>query len=207
MQPSKYYTSIVDLPLNRFIDCLVDENLFALVITGEPSKTDLQSAWDGILIEYNDLLGDTENKMYFRLLREVHLLMCTIKQIELNVAILKLQYNKADADELNGLLNSNFPFDFSDTEKYYSDLDRCIRMGKGTYLKYQLKNNQLQALKEKNDKANSKPTKEYFAGILISLTDHAGVKLNASEITVYEFCERVRRYTDYIKTIESRNKK
>lgn len=206
MQPSKYYTSIVDLPLNKFIDCLVDNNLFALVITGEPDKLDLQSAWDDILLEYNDANSDNESKLYFRLLKEVNILLITLKEIELNLQILRYQYDKKYADDLNSLLNTNFAFDVSDLDKYNIELDRCERKSKGILLSYQVKNQQLEAIKEKTQKDNVKPTKSYFHNILISLTDHSGVKLNASEITVYEFCERVRRFTDHIKNIENRKK-
>lgn len=207
MSEPKYYTSIVDLPLSRFIDCLVDQNIYALVISGKPTELKLKSAWDDILIEYNDSIGDGENKFYFRLLKEVNILLITLKEIELDILILRYQYDKKYADDLNNLLSTNYVFDPNDIEKYNSDLDKCERKSKGILLSYQVKNAQLEALKEKNQKTETKPTKSYFANILISLTDHAGVKLNADEITVYEFCERVRRYSEYIKAVENRNRK
>lgn len=208
MSEVKYYTSIVDLPLSKFIDCLIDKNLFALVITGEPSKEDLAYAWDDILMEYNDAMGDSEGKMHLRLFKEVHELLGNIGIINISIELMKCRYNKQDADDLNRLTDAKFKFDLNDPKKYLEELQRCGRRAKSLELNYALKKSQLDALEKTMVGEQKKaPDRKYFANLLISLTDHSGVRLNAADISVYEFCERIRRFGEYIKELEKQKKK
>src|SRR4029079_10802111 len=57
---SVLYTSIHKLPLCRFIDVAVDEHFHSLVISGNPSPEEMKSAWDDILLQYNDAIGATK---------------------------------------------------------------------------------------------------------------------------------------------------
>lgn len=203
MDKPKYYKSINELPLSRFIDCLVDNNLFALIISGEPEKDLLEAVWEEILFDYNEAIGDNESKMYFQLFKEVHLLLITMKEIEMNIQILSFEYDKKYADNLNALLETDFAFDFSDQEKYHKELSRCKNRSKGIFIQYEIKNTQFEALKKKNDNKDFKVNREYFQNILITLSDHAKYEIK-DNITVYQFCERIKRFGQFIKTIEKR---
>ena len=48
MQAVKIYTSCYDTPMSAFISCVVDENYNALVVSGNPTPEQIQSAWYGI---------------------------------------------------------------------------------------------------------------------------------------------------------------
>jgi hypothetical protein len=202
----KYYNNIVDLPLNKFIDCLVDKNLYAIVISGEPDKEQLRQAWENILMEYNDAMGDGEDKMYWQMFKDVEVLRITMKEIDIDIQILSLQYDKKYADDLNNLLDSDFAFDTSDMEKYHNELKRCGNRSKGILIQYELKKGQFEEIKKKNEETNFKVSREYFQSILITLSDHAKYEIT-DKIPVFQFCERVKRFGQYIKSIESNGRR
>lgn len=205
------YESITELPLNRFIDCLVKDNLYALIIEGDAPPIDvLYRTWNDIIIQYNEALGDSETKMYGELRKEVALLKVTLTQIQGYIHVLRsapYESNEDEAKELNKLTYSKFAFDPVDKEKYYADLLKCERKSAGMLLRLDLKSAALDAMEKKNPTTNQKPNKEWFLHALITLTDHSQVRVNESDITVFEFCERMRRYSIYVDKMQKAEKK
>jgi hypothetical protein len=202
----EYYKSIVDLPLNKFIECYVDENLYALVISGDVEKQNLTDAWENIVLEYNDAMSDAETKMYISLLKETSLLQAKYKLVEMAILRLSIAYNKEMHDDLNNFTSSNLLLDPSKPDEYKKELEKAGRRSKSMLIQYELKRNQLAAMEEKNQVKTTKPTREYFQSVLITLSDFAKYELKDT-ITVYNFCERVRRYGQHIKMVEENNNK
>lgn len=197
----KWYLHITELPLNRFIDVLVDGNYAALVITGYPRQEELLLAWAGIQSEYADAIGDHEHRMYVSLFKEVSTLAITLQQIEYLVEIMAQIYQPEFGNMLNKLLVTTFKFDPADPEKYQATLKRCLMRSKGIKIDLELKQGQLKALEKKNDESGEKPSREYFQSILITLSDHAQYQIPDS-ITVYELCTRIKRYTQYCEQVK-----
>ena len=191
---AKWYRHITELPLNKFIDCKVDDNLYALVITGQPAIEDLKAAWASILQEEADQSGDHEHQMYVSLYRDVKILETTLFQIHWLVGQLKEVYYVELAKRLNKLLLTNFKFDYTNPEQYFKELSRCMNRSKGIKIDLDLKLQQFEAIHKSRQEQGEgkKPTREYYQAILITLSDH--VKYPVSDlITVYEFCDRMRR--------------
>lgn len=198
------YKRILDLPLRKFIDCSVNENLLALIISGTPSQEELKQAWTIILQEYSTFLGDGESKMYLELMKEVALLDLDYKMIQIMVQALSTVHIKYMADDLNELINYHprFKFDPKDMVQYNKDLDRCLNRSKSILINYQLKKTQLDALNDKNAN-NAKPTEEYYYEILYTLEDHAGHTLG-DNITVHQFVTRIKKYNTSHKNKEAK---
>lgn len=205
-QPSgKWYQHITELPLNKYIDCVVDDNVYALVISGQPSDFDLSLTWVQIQQEYSDITGDNEHRMYVLLYRDIKALEMTLKLIHYLVEQMKKVYHEEFARRLNALLKTSFEFDYRQPEKYFNELTRCITRSKGIKIDLSLKMVQFEAIQNKNKEKGSKPTREYFQSILITLSDHAKYPVQDS-ITVYEFSERLRRFTKYCEQMENLRK-
>jgi hypothetical protein len=203
MPSAKWYRHITELPLNKFIDCKVDDNLFALVISGQPTTQELKAAWATIQQEEADQIGDHEHQMYVSLYRDVKVLEATLFQIHWLVAQMKEVYYSEFGTRLNKLLLTNFKFDHTRPIQYFKELSRCINRSKGIKIDLDLKAQQVEAIqKQHEEKGNSKkPTREYYQAILITLSDHVKYPVSDS-ITVYEFCDRMRRYSAYYKQVE-----
>lgn len=190
---SKYYQHISKLPLHKFIDVAVDDNLYALVISGDPTKEQLLEAWQGIALQYADAIKDHESKLFFSIEKELHILRATYAQILTLIDLLSKVYAKQFADMLNELLKVNFKFDYTDPEKYQHELKRCFNRSKGVKLEIQKQQIAYDKMAAKfEDNGSKKPTREYYYGILITLSDSAGYEIH-EDITVYAFCERIRR--------------
>lgn len=188
---AKYYRSIYQLPLHRFIDCVVDKNLYALVITGSPSIEALQSAWVEIRIEAADKGADLEYKIYLSLFKDINVLKSNIDQVRELVAILKDTYTDQFAQKLNKLLITNFDFAPPFTPEYDKLLNRCYNMTGALRLRLDMQISNFKAIEEKF-KDNKEPTRDYYLSLLITLSDNAGYSLGEN-MTVFEFYERLAR--------------
>jgi hypothetical protein len=210
----KYYQSIVDLPLNKFIECMVDKNLFALVISGEPSLEQLTTAWEDVMNEYSDIMMDGEGKLHFNLLKEVELLKLDIQKVNICLQILEAEVNfpefvtpdKKYATDLNKLSNSNFSFDHSKPDQFRNELKRATNRSKSLLILLGIKQSNLDAINTKANTIVKKPTKEYFYSILNTLSMFTKFQLTDA-ITVYSFCDWIKKYNEHTKFLESQTTK
>jgi len=104
---------------------------------------------------------------------------------------------------LNKLLHTNIVFDVNNAEQYDGNLLRCLNRSKSIKINIDLKKIALSKLEEKYNSKDGKATREYYMGILISLSDEAGYHLQ-EDITVWEFCERIRRYKKAAETLKNK---
>lgn len=192
-QSSKWYRNITDLPLNKYIECVVDENLAALIISGLPTQEQLESAWLEIAEKYAEIMGDAEHMMFIKLYKELVYLNIEYQQILSLIEVLTIVAYKPFEQKLNELLFTNFSF----TNNREKELDTCFRLSKSTLLKIDMKKAHLDALKAKTDSNDKKPTREYYQSILITLSDHSKYPV-LDTITTFEFCERVKRFTQFV---------
>jgi len=196
----RYYRTIYQLPLSRFVDAQVDKNLYALVISGTPTIEELTAIWEIIKLEAADKAGDLEYRTYMNLFKDIHRLKGDIDSIREQITILRDTYVKRFADRLNALLVTNFAFDVSRPEEYDKLLDRCYNMTGGLQLRLELLTNNFKAIEAKH-KGNKEPDREYYMSLLITLSDNAGYGLS-DNITVFEFYERMARATEKVKTLK-----
>lgn len=187
----KLYRSIYQLPLHRFIDCMVDKNLYALVISGNPTLAELEKAWGDIRLEYADKMADFEYKVYLSLFKEINTLKGDIDTIRELINIMKETYTDQFAKKLNKLLITNFTFSPPFTEAYDKLLNRCYNMTGALRLRLDMQISNFKAIEEKH-KGNADPTRDYYLSLLITLSDNAGYALPES-MTTFEFCERMAR--------------
>lgn len=201
----KWYQHITELPLRNYIDCAVDGNYHALVISGHPTEHELLIAWSNIQQEDADAAGDHEHRMYITLFKEVTLLKVTLQTIHYLIEILQEVYYEPYTVQLNALLRTSFKFDNTDNHKYHETLRRCFNRSKGLKIDLELKLIQFKAIEKKNQDTGRKPTREYFQSILITLSDHAKYPVQDT-ISVYEFRDRIRRFTKYCEQVEKMKK-
>lgn len=194
-QSGEYYRSIGKLPLSRFIDVVVDNNIYALVITGHPTIEQLHDAWNDINSQYADAIGDAEYKLYLSAFKDVTVLTLTLQAIEACIDTLKLFPHAYLFDELNRLLSTSFNFDFKDYDEYQKLLKRCWQRSRSFKIQLDLKLISFEAIRKKFEDSKP-PTREYFQSILITLSDHAKYPIMET-ITVFEFAERLHRLNKY----------
>lgn len=198
-----FYQHIVDLPLYNFIQCDVNENLSALIITGFPSQDELKAAWLNIQQETADSGGNSEHILYRELYKEVAILLLDIEACEKIISLLWNVNSLYFQTELNELLSSDYKFDWDDRKAYEKELSRAANKVKALRnINYTLKKDQLDVMNQKNS-TGEKVTIEYWYNILYTLEDHAGYKLG-DKISVHEFFVRLKRYNDHCEKSKSK---
>lgn len=200
------YRSINNLPLHRFIDCMVNHNLSSLIISGFPNEIELSTSWSIIVQQYTDAMGNQEHRLYTNLTKEIAVNTITYNLINRTVEILRKQYHKELATELNKLLLTTFKFDFQDQERYNKELDRCVNRSKSLKISIDLLQIKIAELEKKFTGKTQLPTIEYYQSTLITLSDYAKYQITDS-ITVFEFCERIKRLNSFLEQSHSKNKK
>jgi hypothetical protein len=197
----KYYSSIAELPLRNFINVLVDDNIYALLIDGEADLITLQEAWSEILQEYQQSIGDSEHQMYTLLYKELKLLEIDYTIVTELVPVLQLVYRQKFADELNKILETSFEFDWDNQEKYQQELQRCLNRNKAIKIQLELKRKEFEEIEKKNKYEHKKPSREYFLSVLINLSNYAKYQIT-DQITTFEFCQRVKQLNQYLTSLE-----
>jgi hypothetical protein len=190
---AKWCQNIEDLPLARYVDALVDDNLAALIICGKPTDEQLAQAWQDIKIQYADVMGDAEGKRLVIIMRELAILNVTLSQIDAILQMLESYYCDALARELNRLIGGALKFDPAAEAQYEATLKRARNRSKGIVLARDLKQSQLDALQKTYEDKQGKPSRRYFQDILISLSDVSSYGLTMDSMSTYEFCERIHR--------------
>ena len=200
----KLYQNIRETPLHIFRDCLVTGNHHLLIIEGNPTQEQLQTAWEYLVNEYAAATGDAEYKLYLTTYKELMALAVDLGNAEMLIDTLRKAFYQPLLDELNKLLGSSVRLDGLEKEPYYKQLDILYKRSRGIKIKLDLKRMQFEAMEKKFEgKGGGKPTHEYFDSMLITLSDHAGFQLT-DRISVYEYCDRIKRY---MKHVEQMNKK
>lgn len=216
------YQSISNLPLSIFIDCIVDNNLHALIISGTASDPyQLHKAWSNIMQQYSEAIGAGEYKVYLSLFREVSLLQLDYSAVHHMVECMKTiqeyivlkDFNCLDeifthqqkvGEALNAILKTACKFNNKDCGSYYEELNKCIRRSASIKIKLDLKLLAFEAIQNKN-KNGGVMDRAYFDSMLITISDHAKYEIGEN-ITVSKYCERIKRYNQYYESLKSSKK-
>ncbi len=203
------YKNILELPLSAFITCIVDDNLYALIKSGEgkPAKEELEILWINMQQEYSDAIGSSEQKFYYSLLKDYALKKSIYNSIIIIINCLSQAYSKDLCDKLNKINQSKFAFNIEDLAAYRNDLERSFVRSKSQKIKLDLLSRQIEEVGKKFDKeqGTKKVTREFYSSVLITLSDHAKYQLQDS-ISVFEFCDRLNRYNIYCDQLRSQIK-
>lgn len=174
------------------MDFTVDGYLKALVKEGNPPEHELLTAGNELMVQYADAIGDAEYRMYCGVIKEIGKLELTLSQIHSLVNTLKDVYSPVFVKELNRLLKTDFLLDVNNPAEYDKILSRFLNRSKIFKIRIDLKRIELGKLEQKYKVEEGKANREYYMGVLISLSDDAGIQLT-DNITVWEFCERIKR--------------
>lgn len=189
-QLSKCYQNITELPLNRFIDCVVDGNLSALVISGQPTEIEIITVWEEIKMQYADAMKDGESRSFIILQREAGALDISYQKVLLAISTLENYYTKYFSDHLNKLLGTKLKFDPPFSEGYYKDLKTAHDRSKGIMLDLKLKEAAMQAVELKAKGTGIKPTREYFEEIVVAF-ENRWTQQFSMDMSTWKFCYRV----------------
>lgn len=189
-----WYQSINELPLMLFIECAVDGNYRALIKTGNPDERLLYLSWLNIRSEYADAIGSKKHQIYVKLFRDVAALTTTLELVNHVLDILERVYHPGLVERLNKLLQARIEFDPNSPVKYKAAMKAAIMRSRAIKINIEIKERQLAAIQAQNTGENVKETREYYLSYLVTLSNHAKYNIDKKDLTVFEYCERVKRF-------------
>ena len=184
MIETKLHTTCYTLPLNAFIDALVDNNYTGLVLSGRPTESEISDAWEQIYTQYTEISGNslftayaTKLKDYGRTLTKMNILISSIE-------VLSLMYN---ADVVQALNDVGFKctFDQNDIEAYMADLDKLSNYANSVSVKLKYASGQLDEAKQQMN--NKAATRADFVNSIAIVSKYMGFKIDPTCTAVAEF--------------------
>lgn len=201
----KFYKSCSETPLSVFIECLVEGNLKALIISGEPTSEQLAMAWAELFSEFTDLNADNEQMYVLTLQGEITLIHEEIAEVEGVLYFLSpemLPFSITMKDELLNVLHKyDYPHEIDVSEPgYVEQLEIIANRLCPIKLKLQMKMRELSEYNQ--EKKNDSIDKQYFSRMLVRLSKFQGFNIRAKDITVEEFVMICKEYNSYYKKQE-----
>lgn len=190
------YRSIGRLPLNVFINCVVDKDYSGLVISGTATQSEFLEAWADLNSQYAEIMGDAEYKVYSALYKELAILTLKVAEIEAIIEVLSYFPYYPLFEKLNEHLSVSWQYDYSNVEEYEKLLKRAYNRSREFVIRLESKKIAFDSMQSKF-KEGKPPTREYFNSMLISLSDHVKYRIS-DDITVFEFCQRVNNLSKHL---------
>lgn len=183
---NKWYRDCSKLPLDCFIDCLVDGDLTALIISGNPTEKELSDAWEHIFLEYCELTSSVSHNASFGLLKEINDLKAKIIIVNNTVEYLSIRWDADLVNILNQLsLNCTLK---SEDEQYQKKLRGVLARSKQWYTRLETAKKEL----EESHKSN-KIERSYFDEMLNAMSTMNKYQVDSRTLTVSRFCKALAR--------------
>jgi len=192
------YHTISDLPLDRFVTCVCDGDLSALIITGAPTEIELQAAWETIYEQYIDALKDKDQMYILKLTKQINALEFDIKLIQLCIKRLSVEHSPEVLSQLKKVISVPGKFNPEDAEQYAKDLSVAITRSKSLILDIENKKGELSRITPKN--ASEKMDRGSFDGLIVKISKYMHFRVDKKQTTVSEFVQMV---VDMRETAES----
>jgi hypothetical protein len=190
--PAKVLSSCYEVTMGQLEDCICDNNLSTLVVSGEPSALQLAEAWSSIFFEYCELAEDSETR--YRVLLDAQLTLDKKKE-ELGqgwATLLKHKYSEDIAEALR-IIGFEFELNPNDPEQYQADLKRIN--GELGYLRLTIKIKEAQwtALMDKQS-THDTVDRKYFSTIYFAINNYAKREAVNRQTIVADYCAALRAF-------------
>lgn len=198
-----YYTSCRELPLNKFIWCLVKGDVWYLMKPKKPrvSKKVLEPVWNEIFYEYMDMVKDPLHTKMLILMKEITRLDTHYVLVYETCRQLNLHYYKPLVESLQKL-GYRYKYDPSDRKQYRKELDLTISQTKSYRVKSEQYRKDLEEIR--SDKGKKTEGADYVA-LLAELSKFQGYRIDPDVVTVAEFVAISNRYKKHVEMINKQH--
>lgn len=195
----KLYDSLHTLPLSIFIECVCDNNLDLLVISGKPSQKDIEDCWFNLWYQYVDLNEDNEGVYILQLKKEVALLNHKIAVVDCAVLILRSLYVTELVKALKeygitGVLKPSHP-------EYSKSLDRVLAIMAPKKLSLQIKMKEVEDYETNSERGII--DRSYFDNMINRISKFQKYDIDPNKLMTSRFVLLIR---DYLRFVTSKQK-
>lgn len=188
------YNNCYDCPLKVYIEIVCNDNLDALIISGEPPREELEEARDRIFSEFNEMSGTSESRRT-TLLRESRLYRSQIIGLITSLHIISL--GEADIDLLKDFgIRYKVPEDADELNSLINKISAKISERKIRY------NKAISELEKLNEREKGKKVKPMdFINQLVSLSKWAGFRIG-TDVSLAEYSAYIKQMNEYVEQIK-----
>ena len=178
------YKSCFTLPLERFINCIVDHDYNSLVIKGKHTPEELAAQWEQIYAEYSELSGNIVYSNYVDLMKDY---VRSLYQLQVLIGALSVLSLKYDPEMVKALRTVGFnePLPEDDIEVFLSSMDKLSR--KIGSVNLMVKNTRAKVEAEQKKMKSKQMTRQDFLGVISGVTKFMQFRIDPKVVTVAEF--------------------
>lgn len=200
------YVNLNDLPLDCFIDCIIDKDYQRLIKTGTATENELLNAWENLFIEYCEKTDTVDYKTKFKLQKELGENQSKLLAINSCLFALTIRYSQFFIDVLINL-GYKYEFNYSNQDDFLNDLEKVSSNKKSIEFNILSLNKKLDEILIKESK-QPPISRQYFDDFLTVLAKWKQVVvIRATEITVTDFLSMSKLYSTEINKQSVRNGK
>lgn len=197
--PYSLYLSCDHLPLDKFIRCICDSDLQALVISGNVPLHILADAWADIFYEYLDMQQHNHSRYKIELIRDITKLQARLFRVETILYCLRIMYHP-DIHAQLAALEIEVKLNPHDSAEYLETLNAIHSRSREWAIDIKLKQAELESLDE-HGKDSGTIGKTYFTSVLAKIATYKRVPvIRTTEIMVTEFCAMYEEWIDYLQS-------
>lgn len=198
-----YFSDVHKCPMAAFLDCLIDENYRALIITGECADEELYILQDAFLSmqeKYSEMLGDVDSMMWLKLIREINYARADLNVARTLINIGPTAWIERWEKYLNKIFKVSYKADATNRLEFLSALKSWESRISGLEMAVDLKQIRADQIKVRLDKrVGGKPKREDFSVIFNLMEEHYKVVVNEHIISVARYCDRYKRMSQLSK--------
>lgn len=202
------YGDIHKMPFLVFRDIILAGNLSLL---GEGTDEERAAAWEDILADYATALGESDSDGYISDRRELQYFKTQRFLVHSLVELLWAYMSKEGvfvkkwAEQLGKIVQKKIVF--TTKEELHTQLESCILRSRGLIdVHIESLSDKIELYEKRNEGTDLKPTPEFFAKVLLNLHEFTSWQFRDDEITLYQYCELVRRYLQHQAYLDAQKK-
>ena len=201
----KLYQSIHKLPLHIFIDCLVSQQYYQLVIEGKATIQEMEQAFESLYMQYVESAGGKEAVNQMVNTARTALIKFRVETFELLVNTIKLE----PSEDLYKLFEQ-YP-QYNPILKEYSleaidyTIGQMIPHWKSERIDLMNELDYIELQKKEKGQKTSHYSYEYFNSILAELESVFKTATISDEMTVGKFCTWLNKYKEHVKIMNKQN--
>ena len=196
------YPDLKSLPLSAFIEASCNENLNALIKSGEPPLEALQTRWDELFTAYIEIIGGEEVQDKLRLVATMNELSFKVERIGALLDVLSVAPTE-------GLFEQLYTFGYSLPRMEFSEAS-IQTLGKiiTGYMKRDVVEVQILGDRLKKETGEiKKQTEADFYALIVEISDMFKITLKESETSTMAFAMYVNKYKQRAEQIMRKQQK
>lgn len=184
-----------------FMECICENNLRALIVTGDPAPVQLGEAWMKLFYEYCDLVDQPEVKYRAKLYAEIELLDRKIQYADTWAKILQFYFTPVFVSGLK-YLGFDYELNPDDPAQYKNDLARIVAELRALKLKLKVKKQEYEFIEKNRSTTEEVISKKYFHEIFDKINDLKNREAITEKSTVMQYAIALSRLADAAESIK-----